>query len=573
MANYTAYRPTDIEYIWQDPEGIPFYLMVGYGINYGRFYGTLFAPPPNVVLLWEGFVFSDEASYVDNLPVSYTPTNHTAYKAPGLIDVFYNRILIEPLIMDFGILVSDQIRTITVWNGYLNQSVTLDNILDSGFQGLSIDGDSPPSVFAPLQTRAYDIEATTDGPPNIEGFLNFDWEVGFIDIIVSIIGRRVVLFSYLYKTNMIETLEWMTNVLTADDGKEQRQSIRECPRQRFSIKSFIQTSEYIEADNIMYGWRHQVWAIPVWSEGRHPTTAVSLLDTTIQVDTRFGDFRADGLAVIWENEQDYDLFTILSFTDSQITLDREINNSFGINAIVCPVRTGRMTRHPKRKSTGHNARLDVVFEVDDNTVFSGSASPVVYESEDTYLDVPDKIGAKDFEDNYIRDIRVVDYKTSVVFHYSTWEETKISRSFLVVLEGLEAIWNFRLWLHRRAGKQRPFWMPTFERNMLVTSTGNIGLNFVIREKANRSQASDRNHIYIMMKDGTEYLREVIDLINVADLGEETNVVIGESIAENSEDIDYISYMGLKRLNSDRIQFKWLADNKVECVIPIKEIEP
>lgn len=552
------------------PPYTPPYFEAGYGNNYGRFYGFHLNVPHNIIID-EVYNVGGAGSHTDNLPVSYSSVNYNGAKAPTLTDVFYGRLLVEPSHLDYGIIVSTQTKEVVAWNGYLTTSVDLDALLLSGFDGISIIGDTPPSTFSPLRERVYEIQVTTDGPPTIDAQVRFDWEAGYVDNIVTIEGRRIVLYPYLYKPGMTETLMWLTTVLTSDNGLEQRQSIREAPRQRFSVRSFVRTGEHARADNILYGWRHQIWAIPVWGEGRHPTNPVTALDMTIDVDTRWGDFRADSLAVIWKNEREFDLFTIVSFTDTEITLDRGVNDDYGVDAIVAPVRNGRIVQHPQRTSKGHNAYLNVLFEADDNRILTVGASPVQYLAEDAYLDQPDMPGGKSFKEKYIRDIRVIDYKTGVVTQFSTWDDTQLDKEFLVVLEGLENIWGFREWLHRRAGKQRPFWMPTFERNMLVTGTGNIGLTIIIREDSNRSQGSARDHVYIRMKDGTEYLRAVLSITDAG--GGNNNVGLDSSISENQEDIDFISYMGLKRLGSDRIQLKWLANNVVECNIPIKEIEP
>lgn len=568
----------------------PFYYLIGYGRNYGRWYGNR-GPDYSLVSGYgrnygQNYGLSEHylspkgwasganpigVSHTDNLPISMPANNLTGYRAPTLTDVFYNRLMVEPLNINFEILVSTKTANILVWNGYLDQSVTLDDLLLSGFDGLQIIGDTPPTVFDPLQERTYVVRATMDGPPTISARLTFDWESGFVDSVVNISGIRIVLYPYLYRPDMIENLEWMTKILTSDDGSETRQGLRESPRQIFSVNSFISPNENARVDNLLYGWRHQSWAIPVWGEGRHPTSAVSALDITIDVDTRFGDFRANSLAIIWENDRKFDLFTIVSLTTSQITLDQGTIYSYGVGATVCPVRIGRMTRHPQRKSKGHNAILNVILAADDNTYFTVGASDIVYLSEDTYLDTPDMPGGKAFADNYQRDIRVIDYKTGAVTQYSTWDHTKISRYFLVVLEGLEEIWNFRLWLHRRGGKQRPFWMPTFENNMRVSGIGNMGDTFSIWEDANRVHGSDRNHIYVRMKNGTKYLRTVTDISDIG--GGQSNVAVDTPITEDKENVDFISYMGLKRLDSDRIKLKWLANDVVECRVPIKEITP
>lgn len=549
------------------------FFLAGYGYNYGRFYGLSGYGPS--FLSPKGWVQEIEVvaagSHTDNLPISMPANGLTGYGTPTLTDVFYNRLMVEPTSLDFEILVSTKSFFLTTWNGYLDQSIDLDDLLLSGFEGLSVIGDATPATYLPLQERTYEVKAIMDGPPTINALLTFDWEFGFTDNVIDISGIRIVLYPYLYRPNMIENLEWMTNILTSDNGIETRQGFRESPRQIFSISSFIQPNEQARADNLLYGWWHQSWAIPIWGEGRHPTNAVTALDETIDVDTKYADFRAGSLGVIWENERKFDLFTVISFTDAQITLDNGVTESYDVNAIVCPVRIGRIARPPQRRSKGHNAVLKLIFAVDDNVYFLEGASPTVYLSEDTYLDMPDKPGGKSFIDNYMRDIRVVDYKTGIVNQYSTWEQPKISRNFLVVLEGLEDIWSFRKWLHRRAGKQRPFWMPTFENNIRVTGTGNLGLTFTVWEDANRVYASDRDHIYVRMKDGTEYLRAVTDMSDVG--GGVNNLTVDTSITEDRANVDFISYMGLKRLNSDKIKLKWLANDVVECLVPIKEIEP
>ena len=598
MANYTAYKNPDVEFIWHIPTA-PFFLLAGYGRNYGRWYGNRgpeytvddysflagygrkyghyygIAGYPDQNLLspkgWDDVADPREVSYTNNLPIDMPANSLTGFKAPTLTDVFYNRLSVEPMNIDFGILVSTQSRYITVWNGYLSQSIDLDDILLSGFEGMELVGDTPPLTFLPMEERIYELQATTNGPPTIDGRITFDWEAGFVDNYVYIIGIRIVMYPYLYRPDMIENLEWLTNVLTSKDGSETRQSLRESPRQKFSIKSFIQVSEQARADNLIYGWGDMTWAIPIWGEGRHPTSVVNELDETIAVDTRFGDFRAGGEAVIWQNERAYDLFTIVSFTDDEIVLDRGISFDFNLNSIVCPIRIGRMSKEPKRVSKGHNAVLSLIFESDDNICFATSASPTVFLSEDTYLDQPDKPGGNTFKDTYFKELNIVDYKTGMVTQYSPWDYTKIGRAFLVTLEGLEAIWNFRLWLHRRAGKQRPFYMPTYENNMRVAGTGNMATSFTIWNDENQIQAEARDHIYIKMKDGTEYLRTVIDIYNVDD--DQTMVTIDTAISRNKEDVDYISYMGLKRISSDRIQLKWKANDIVECVVPIKEVTP
>ena len=571
MADYTGYSTEPVSYPTYS-NSLLFYYKSGWGYNYGYFYGGyIFAIIG--ASIWEITAIDGTGSHNSNLPVNMNADNHTGFINPTLIDVFYNRLLVEPSDIDFGVVVSSQAQEILVWNAYLETTVKLENIVETSLTGLSVSGSLPPPdvSFFPLQERTYILTATDQGPPEISGNIEFDWEIPYDSNIVTVIGRRLVAFPYLYKPNMVETLEWLTKIMPVNNGEETRSRIRTAPRQRFTVSAFVGTNEHSRADNMLYGWRSQIWAIPVWGETRIVTNPVVAGVFTIDVDTLYGDFRAGSLAMVYENERTYDLFRIFSMTTTSLTLDRGISDNFSASAAVVPVREGRMKQEPKRISTGYNAILSVIFDIDDNIELSSSASSDLYLDEDTYLNVPLKPGGRNFNDLYKKDIQTIDYKTGAVTQLSFWNYTKPSREFLVVLEGLQEIWEFRTWLHRRAGQQRPFYMPTFENNIRAVGSGNIGTSFNATDDANAILASDRDHIYFQMKDGTYYFRRVTDIFNSP--GDEVLVTIDTSITEDLTDIDFISYMGLKRLASDRIQFKWQANDVVECKIPILEIDP
>ncbi len=499
--------------------------------------------------------------------------NYTGYSMPTLVDVFYNRILVEPAELDMGVVVTSQEEEILVWNAYLESTVNLETLTETDFDGISVSGDVPPPdvEFAQLEERTYTILVDAEGDPTIDASLTFDWETPYDDNVVTIVGERIIMFPYYYKVGASESLEWSTRVLTSKDGTEARSRIRTSPRQKFAVKSYIEPNEHSRVDNMLWGWRSQIWAIPVWGEARIVTSAVSADDTEISVSTLYGDFRAGDLAAIYEDSRTIDLFEIASFTDTTISIDRGITEDFSASAVVIPIRKGRMRQAPQRSSTGYNATLSISFEVDDNEEIDSEASDDTFLDEDVYLTLPLKPGGEVFQEKYEKDITTIDFLTGAVSQYSNWTYTKLSREFLVILEGLEDIWEFRTWLHRRAGKQRPFYMPTFEGDIRPNTTGNMGTSFTAYNDDNAKLASDRTNIYIQMDDGTYYFRTITDIFTVSD--DEISVTIDTTVVEELGDVDFISYMGLKRLASDRIQMTWLQNEVVQCKIPIVEIQP
>ena len=159
--------------------------------------------------------------------------HHNAIKALSFVDDFYNRIIIEPGVIDVGNLVSEQFYEVNVFNGYFDSKV-LESYSAQNSDGMFISGPVAPATWGALETRQYQITISTDGPPSINGQLRFDFEGTSDDIIIQISGARIVMLPYQAEVPWSESLEWKTDVLTANNGTEQRIRLRKKARQ--SIK-------------------------------------------------------------------------------------------------------------------------------------------------------------------------------------------------------------------------------------------------------------------------------------------------------------------------------------------------
>lgn len=173
------------------------------------------------------------SSITDAQPLTLYTQAVTGYIAPAFSDIFYNRILVEPVSIALGNLIAEQTRVIKVFNGYFEDR-TLETIDQISVDGLMLVGDATPTTFAALQEREYTVTISLDGPPPIAAQYIFNFAGTDDDVTVNITGSRIVLIPYYGSAPATEILEWNTNTLIATDGSEQRVRLRTKPRQRLN---------------------------------------------------------------------------------------------------------------------------------------------------------------------------------------------------------------------------------------------------------------------------------------------------------------------------------------------------
>jgi hypothetical protein len=270
-------------------------------------------------------------------------------------------------------------------------------------------------------------------------------------------------------------------------------------------------------------------------------------------------------AMIWKSERDFDVFKVDTFTTTQINLTRGVNDDYPIG-IVTPVRFARMVSDPKRSGDGHSGRIDASFEVIANTELT-TLTPVQFLGEDVDVDNSPLLP---YSDSYHQRMIVSDYQTGIPTFFSPWAKPRINREFKLLLEGAAEIWTFRRWLHRRAGKAIPFYMPTHENNIrLVQTSGSITTPLVARSDEQHQLGAKRTHLAINTKTGWLFRTIIGQGLNVQGHNE---IALDGGVNVDRADIISISYMGLKRLAADRIEIRHVQNCVAEVTLPIVELD-
>jgi hypothetical protein len=234
-----------------------------------------------------------------------------------------------------------------------------------------------------------------------------------------------------------------------------------------------------------------------------------------------------------------------------------------------PLRVSYINGDVTTQRTGYNDRGDVRYEVEDNTVIT-PAAPTQFLGNDIYFTELLKAGA-----TYISAVQAdedqADYALGKIDRIAPWTYNRQLSNVQRLLDGQAEIREFKEWLHRRAGKYRAFWTPSFENDMRVANTGTVTTTLQWRRDSYDEWATARTHIAIEDDAGNWYARTLssVSVVNSTTLQGTLNSTINLAASR----IRRISYLGLKRLSSDSVKLDFLGNLVARCDFGILEISP
>jgi len=363
-----------------------------------------------------------------------------------------------------------------------------------------------------------------------------------------------------------ETLGWLTDVMISENASEDRVQVRLSPRQSFRFTYPADAIEKSRAFNIVYGNRAREWLVPVWTQAQY-LGAVSADLTTLTCDPDYSEFRASSLALLWQSPTEWQVVGVYEVGGSSLTLC-SVTEAF-TGAWLMPLRRGHVQGNPKKTFNGYNSQYDLQYEIDDNAALTVSA-PTQYLSDDIYFE-PSLFNGTEADEDILTKLDIQDEDLGVVDYFAPWTYNRTSRIYRVVAEDAQEAWALRQWLHRRAGRFRRFWQPSFEADMRVLSTGSITNLLIVANDENLRYVPERTHVAIEAG-GTWYARAITD----AELISETQLQITLSsslggIAASS--IQRVCYLGLKRLDTDRIEITHLGAGVCQTEARVIEMQP
>jgi hypothetical protein len=492
----------------------------------------------------------------------------SAERAPDFTDDFYNRVYLLPSEIDFGVILSEAIETFRIWNAYFTPVDCL-SISDYNIGNLVFSGLSSPYTMHGVGEVLYTVTAPQEGDPTIEALRVFLFDVD--ELTLTVTGVRSIIFSFEPQSSINESLEWLTNVITPRSGlgSEQRIASRLIPRQAYRFNFQLNTEvERRRFEALIFNQLKALWGVPVWTNGVSHRGTIAIGTSEIFIDTTYTDFRAGGVAVIWQNTSSFESIKIESVNASSIILQSPTTTLFTGTKTIMPIRLGYLNNTLALQSSAvTKTAITAEFKITDNAITTGYAADLTYKSQPvllTHCIVNGSIGRTVDPDLITIDANVGEFQ---VFSPSTFNI--MTRAYNFDTKSKEDCWKFRQLIHAMYGRQKSIWVPTFERDMELDSDMTaVADTFEIVNSASLYRYLTVNdlitHLIFFFTDGQKECREII---NIEDNGSTETITIDAALGRIVTNANcQISFLQLCRLSSDKVEMEWYRPYKQKSTL-------
>lgn len=363
-----------------------------------------------------------------------------------------------------------------------------------------------------------------------------------------------------------ETLSTLTEVLGGRTG-EQRLELRPGPRQTHSYTHILEFREFMLFTQLARRNAALEMLVPIWVECIELEYTVEAADTLILVDTTFSDFRVGGMVLIWGDEEDYVAATIQSMTDDDLTLTLPVGSQFH-KPIVMPLRTG-FARDGFKVDRGTTiSTISVDFQMQDNLKLELDA-PIYpqYLGVDIMTDRP--VLNESINESIIRTSDYCDNGFGLVVIETLRNYVDMGRTISFRERRGRELWERRQWFHSLDGKQKTFWMPTFNHDLELTEISD-GTSLTVRTVAPFTYYATK-HILVVMNDGTMYARQISVAAVVDSTHDELTLDTTLGVSIDPADVYFICFLGLSRLDTDEVAFNHDQGDSSSVAVTIMEV--
>lgn len=507
---------------------------------------------------------SPSGAVVRHLPTESNSRALSGAVTPSFRGDYYDRVHFTPAVMNFGNILEQQSRQLYVWNAWLSLSTVTGQTSTDALVYI----DPLPGVLQPLEEVLTACVALPGGIDNLVDDVVALQFLERVDAYLPVLGTRVAVLPYQPRTQWQEVHEWLTNVIVSYDGSEQRVKVRSQPRITVEAQYPIPPRELQRANNIVYGWIRGNWAVPLWTDATLASPVVSGA-TTITLNDVDSLIQGAAEVFIWQSYDLYETVQVDSFAGNVLTTMNPVANNYS-RPIVIPLVNGTTNTGIVRNTDGFTSDIKSTYRLTKQIAVEGIV-PAQYAGHDIYFDeqlLPNS--GKVTEDMLTRFDEVTNRIANSRF-ITPWANTKQSRIYTVYNRTKSETYAFKKWLARRSGKFRPFWTPSFEADFTITQTGTISNSLVFRSNGYELYASARKHIAVKLKSGSWLTREVMSY--QANPNNTSSITLDANLNIDSTDIEMVCYLGLKRLDTDRVEIYFPGNGQSFASLRIVEIEP
>lgn len=371
-----------------------------------------------------------------------------------------------------------------------------------------------------------------------------------------------------------ETLEFLTEVHESYNGSEDRNNLRDRPRQILNFNYVNFKKAMGDMFHMLYANLRKQWGIPLKQcvqnlpivDGDFIPFDTSKNLSDLNLGYAFIQSKTENLVVeiisigrmieVGLNENDEPIFEYEDgFQLSEaITID---------NATICPLRVCIIDNDVAISAGGFWANQQISFRVlvEDMPEIDGP-EPAQFLNEDIYFKCLLLEGDSLSMTLTLNQI-VVDGDIGGFQDFTNWKNPRYLKPFRSVLSDEFEYFDYKAFLYRRLGKYKAFWLPLYEQHLNAVSAGNnwieVDNDYVIE--------ADRKHIAVKING----IWSAHTITNKVQSAGKVRLNITPSLNATLSQVQSLCYLGLYRLAADTAELSFLGGRKAQVSIPIVEL--
>lgn len=502
----------------------------------------------------------------NNLPIDLEPkAASVAWRMPTFLDDYYFRVHVKPGVIALGNLLSSQIRTVEVWSAHLSSKL-LSSIGQVGTEGITFTQPvAPPTYFAALESRTYTINISTNGPPILDAVYSFHFPAETPTLTVT--GRRVVLWPFVPDTGYDETMEWKTDLLDSFNN-EQRLALREAPRQTFSHKFLLDEQQFSRAKAISTQWAHRVYGIAVWDEVTPLLNGLTAGSSFIAFDTANADYRDDDLIMLWASDTNLAALEITTVTPTGVNLKLPLDKNWP-KCYIAPLRFARtLSGVEYGRAANKYITAKAQFLVTQNKDLGDNGSFPTYRGKPVMTDRSAVVG--DLSEKIVRTIDMFDNGSGPIQIDIASNWVRFMQTISFIKNNKADVWKLRKWIHARRGKQRAFWLPSWNRDLVILQDVASTASSITVSPIGYPLYYTVKDIMIQLLNGTRIFARVTSGSTDNDGNEALSLSAQIGTAFATTDIDFVCFMSHVRFDTDLVTFNHRDVGQVSTSIALAE---
>ena len=477
---------------------------------------------------------------------------------------FFDNVFLTPSVVDAGVVVPDAEFSFELWHSFTGAK-TLTGVTESGAFGIELDGVTSGTLYS-FTSMAYGVSLSqANGVVDYRAAFDFGSGAGYCFNLTAsmalVMPERID-----WSTQPEMSIQYLTEVIEAFDGTEQRIALRDTPRVSLSYMYSVTDDQQYRFDNKLGNLGGSI-IVPMWPLQCQLENSVKAGDASVVLASINAHVKTSDTLLISEGKES-EVVTVESVSGRVVTLANLAKKTFSTSAIVVPAHIAYTSDESNSKSLTNSFDQHTVSYDLDETVFIKPVPVNDFESYNSRRVFPFR---PDFSDDvttqYQRLRETLDPLIGArrIYKRTTGAVRIFSKTFTFFSEADRQ--RFEDFAEIMNGAQGEFYI-TGPGRAFEISEDIFDATYEFRIKSSgyrnfRNSKSFAPAIAIKLYNGTCIYRTIISSASNSD-GTETITTKEITSSLKMQDIEYIAPLFLARFDSD--EFRYIFDtNEVSTI--------